>query len=194
MLQWVRKPSHEGEQLWLLMYSSERQSAIDPYPGMDVDIARLSTAASRARILGKCALFGFGPPSAFLFVGTMIALAAGQRVAPRALIVFPILAIVVFGSGGSYLVCARYIRRGRRWAIIWCLCVASSVTLLALLDSWEPMVEGWMSIVRPVISLANLWLVGPLIRSLGPASRIELWLQGLPDTVPGWDQSDQRAM
>lgn len=155
---------------------------------MDADVACLCKAAHRARILGKIALFGFGPPSAFLFIGTMIALAAGQPVAPRALIVFPVLAFVVFGSGISYLFCAQYIRRSRRWSIILCLYVALSVAILALLDSWEPMVEGWMSIVRPVVSLANLWLVGPLIRSLGPANRVDVWLQGLPEAELGWDR------
>ena len=165
-----------------LQCSRTSESVIDPYPGMDSDVAELSKAANRARVLGKIALIAFGPPSAFLFLGTMIALAAGQPVAPRALIVFPALAIVVFGSGSSYLVFARHIRRGRRWAVISSLCVATSLATLALLDYWEPMVEGWMNIVRPVVSLANMWLVGSLIRSLGPASRIEAWLSAqIPD-------------
>ena len=103
------------------------ESLIASYPGMDVDATRLRKAANRARILGKITLIAFGAPSAFLFVGTMIALATGQPVAPRALIVFPVLAIVVFGSSGTYLVCARHIRCGRRWAVLLSLCVATSV-------------------------------------------------------------------
>jgi len=55
------------------------------------------------------------------------------------------------------------------------------------------MVEGWMYIVRPIVSLANLWLVSPLTRALGAANRVEAWLQGTPETGFDWDEANQRA-
>ena len=51
-----------------------------------------------------------------------------------------------------------------------------------------------MTIIKPVISLANLWLVGPLLRSLGPATRVEVWLNDAQEPDFGWDRSDQRVL
>src|SRR5262249_28278093 len=99
-----------------------------------------------------------------------------QPVALRAVIVFPILAFVVIGTGASYLALARLVKQGSRRAVIVSLGIAASLTILALLDFWRPMVENWIVIVRVIISLANLILVSSLVRALGPAQRIEAWL------------------
>jgi hypothetical protein len=71
---------------------------MNPYEGMENDVVRVGATAKRLRRVGCFILILFGPPSLFLFGGTMIAVAMGQPVAQRALIVFPILALVVLAQ------------------------------------------------------------------------------------------------
>jgi hypothetical protein len=159
---------------------------------MDEDIIRLADSANRLRSIGLLMLFFFGPPSAFLFVGTMIALALRRPVALRAIIVFPILAFVVIGTGTSYVVLARVVKQGSRRAVVVSLGIATSLTILALLDIWRPLVEDWIVIVRIIISLANLILVSSLIRALGPARRVEEWLNSTGDLGAGHMHFDEK--
>jgi hypothetical protein len=152
---------------------------MNPYEGIENDVVRLAATAKRLRRVGLVILIVFGPPSLFLFGGTMIAFALGQPVAQRALIVFPILAVVVFGTSLCYLASVPYVRRGRRRPITVCLCIAISVSILGLLDVWFAMVGEWIYIVRAVVAGTNAVLIAPLLRSLAPAQRLESWMKSV---------------
>jgi hypothetical protein len=158
---------------------------MNPYTGMEEDVHCLDEAGRRLKHVGFFLLVLFGPPSLFLFVGTLIAAALGQPVARRAVIVFPVLAFVVFGTGVGYRILARHVRRGRRWAAIVSLCIAASVSFLGLLDFWPAMVGEWIVIARIVVVVINLTVVKFLLRSVGPAQRIDLWMNSIlePDSL-----------
>jgi hypothetical protein len=163
---------------------------MNPYEGMANDVVRVGATAKRLRRVGWFILILFGPPSLFLFGGTMIALAMGQPVARRALIVFPILALVVFGTSLCYLASAPYVRRGQRRPVTVCLCTAISVSILGLLDVWFAMVGEWIFIVRAVVAGTNAVLIAPLLRSLAPAQRLESWMNSV-EHPEGLDDAPQ---
>jgi hypothetical protein len=157
-----------------------QSSYFDGEEGIEKDIRSLGDAGRRLRRVGWLILVIFGPPSLFLFAGLMIAMALQQPVAPRAVIVFPVLAFVVFGTGVSYVILARSVARGSRLGVIASLSIAVTVTLVGLFDFWSGLLgwdgQSWIVFARMVISFINLMLMKPLFRCLGASQRLQTWM------------------
>ena len=149
--------------------------SFDAFDLTDEEIRSLAVASRRLKQVGWFILVIFGPPSLFLFGGLMIAMAIQQPVAERAVILFPVLAFVVFGTGVSYVVLARHVARGSRGAIITSFSIAVTLTVVGLFDFWSQLLgldgQAWIVIARVVVSLINVMLMRHLFRCLGAAMR-----------------------
>lgn len=151
------------------------------------DIRRLVATGKRLWKVGFLILVILGPPSLFLFVGLMIAMALQQPVAQRAVILFPVLAVIVFGTGVSYVILAQRVARGSRLGVIASLSIAVTLTVIGLLDFWSKHLgldgQDWIVIARIVVSVTNAMLVRPLLGCLGAAKRVQAWMDsGLAST------------
>jgi hypothetical protein len=146
---------------------------------VEEDILLLGRAARRLRFVAWTLLALAGPPTLFLFLGTIIALAVGQAVALRAIILFPLLAGMVFGIGIAFLRLAEGVESCQRPALIVSIVVSLSTAafaaVLSVLDVWLHCIAPVPFLVKIATVAMDLMSLSLLIEAIDAARRIEAW-------------------